>query len=392
MNDQIAYLGDHSCKHLATILNPETPLRVFAVLDQQAYVHSGAKELIEHLFQQQITTRFTDFEPNPKLEDVTQGIELYRQAQAEIVVAIGGGTAMDMAKLIRTLSHSPDPEAVVRGESPIWASDVRFVAVPTTAGTGSEATQFAVVYIDGQKFSLDHPSLRPDIAIVDPQLMRTLPAAVTAATGLDAFCQAIESIWAVGATEESLRYASEAAALAFEHLPRATNNPDSESRAAMCHASYLAGKAINITRTTAAHALSYPLTSKYGVPHGFAVSVTLALMLAYNAAVTDEDCLDTRSARDVKHRIARILEILGANSVQEGCAAIASLLAKLGGPTSLSEAGIQTPQALRDLIAAVNVQRMSNNPRRTTPTALFELLSQAPEPTQRPKQAIAVSS
>jgi alcohol dehydrogenase class IV len=124
-----------------------------------------------------------------------------------LVVAVGGGTSIDMAKLIRALAGTVDPEAVIRGKSPIVASRSRFIAIPTTAGTGSEATQFAVVYIDGEKFSLDHASLRPAIAIVDPRLMNTLPAAVTAATGLDAFCQAIESIWAVGATDESVRYA-----------------------------------------------------------------------------------------------------------------------------------------------------------------------------------------
>ncbi len=389
VNDQTAYFGDTACDHLASILEADRPLRIFAVLDQQAYANSGAKDLLEQYFSGNTTTRFMDFEPNPKLDDVRKGIELYRQAEPELVVAVGGGTSIDMAKLIRALAGTVDPEAVIRGKSPIVASRSRFIAIPTTAGTGSEATQFAVVYIDGEKFSLDHASLRPAIAIVDPRLMNTLPAAVTAATGLDAFCQAIESIWAVGATDESVRYAQTAAALALAHLPQATNAPNSLSREAMSRASYLAGKAINISRTTASHALSYPLTSRYGIPHGIAVSLTLAPMLAYNAAVTDEDCVDVRGADHVQARIRLILDILGATSVLGGCARIQSLLAEIGCPTSLQEAGIASADELRDVIEAVNTQRLSNNPRKATSVSLFELLSPASIQNRPQKQTAA---
>ncbi|HBE69924.1 MAG TPA: alcohol dehydrogenase, partial [Planctomycetaceae bacterium] len=100
----------------------------------------------------------------------------------------------------------------------------------------------------------------------------------------------------VAATEESIKFASEAASLAFENLVAATNAPTAESRRAMCRAAHLAGKAINITKTTAPHALSYAFTSLYGVPHGIAVAFTLAPMLAFNATVTEENCADQRGA------------------------------------------------------------------------------------------------
>lgn len=375
VKEQTVHIGENSQHHLAKLFESEKPLRIFAVLDQQAYLHSGADHQFDDLLRQHETVRFFDFEPNPKLDAVIRGIESYRLSQAEWVLAIGGGTAIDMAKLIRALTFSSDPEAVIRGTCPVTPSPVRFVAIPTTAGTGSEATQFAVVYVAGEKFSLDHESIRPDVALIDPKLMQTLPKSVTAATGLDAFCQAVESIWAVQATDESVIYAIEAATLAWKYLVRATHHPDHESRSAMCRAAYLAGKAINISRTTAPHALSYPVTSRFGIPHGIAVSLTLAPLLAYNSQVTLSDCADPRGPDSVQQRMSQILQILSTPNVQAACDRITSWLSELGVPTSLSEAGVGSPEALRFVIEAVNLQRLSNNPRKATFQSLFNLLS-----------------
>ena len=121
-----------------------------------------------------------------------------------------------------------------------------------------------------------------------------------------------------------MRYATEAARLAFGNLVTATNSPTPEAREAMCRASHLAGKAINITKTTAPHALSYALTSRHGVQHGMAVAMTLALMLAFNADVTDEDCVDPRGAVAVRDRIARILNVMGTDNVEDATASITS--------------------------------------------------------------------
>ena len=184
------------------------------------------------------------------------------------------------------------------------------IAIPTTAGTGSEATHFAVVYVDGEKYSLAHPYLVPAYAVIDPLLTYSLPAGVTAASGLDAFCQAIESIWAVGATDVSHTFATEAARLAVQHLRAAVQNPTDTARAGMCRAAHLSGKAINISKTTAPHALSYVLTAEYGLAHGVAVALTLAPMLQYNAQVTAIDCADPRSAIAEETTMKRILVAL----------------------------------------------------------------------------------
>lgn len=349
--------------------------RLFLVIDEPAWQASGAKEVLEPYFGQRATTWFTKFELNPKLEDVQRGIEAYRQCQPDFVIALGGGTAIDLAKLIGSLAvQAATARDIASGQASIEIAGKPLMAIPTTAGTGSEATHFAVVYVDGEKYSVAHPSLLPRYAVVDSKLTTSLPERITAATGLDAFCQAIESMWAVAATEESMQYATEAARLAFGNLVTATKSPTPEAREAMSRASHLAGKAINITKTTAPHALSYALTSRRGVPHGMAVAITLAPMLAFNAAVNDNDCIDPRGTTAVRDRIARILDAIGTNNVDDASESITSLLSQIDCPTTFDAVGVETSDELKSIVDSVNVERLLNNPRRASRDQLFNLL------------------
>ncbi|CAE7473306.1 phpC [Symbiodinium sp. CCMP2456] len=271
--------------------------------------------------------------------------------------------------------HDSSPREIATKGLAFPQGTLPLIAIPTTAGTGSEATHFAVVYVDGEKYSVADPCLLPETAIVDPKLTYSVPTRMTAATGLDAFCQAIESIWAVGATEESVGYAKEAAALAFAHLPTATNSPTEEARYAMCRASHLAGKAINISKTTLPHAISYAITADYGIPHGAAVATTLSSVLAYNFGVTSSDCADTRGAPHVHQRLSMILEILGAATIAEACQRVESFVSSLGCNPTLVSAGIHQHEKIRTLAERVNPERLSNNPRKANHEDLFSLLS-----------------
>lgn len=365
----------NSIGEVSAILRSVQTDRLFLVVDEPAWQASGAKEALEPQFRQRATTWFTDFELNPKLEDVERGIEAYRECQPDLVIALGGGTAIDLAKLIGSLAvQAASARDIATGRASIESTGKSLMAIPTTAGTGSEATHFAVVYVDGEKYSVAHPSLLPRYAVVDSRLTASLPKRITAATGLDAFCQAIESMWSVAATEESMRYATDAVRLAFGNLVTATNSPTPETREAMSRASHLAGKAINITKTTAPHALSYALTSRNGVPHGMAVAITLTSMLAFNAEVTDEDCNDPRGADAVRDRIARILSGLGTDNIEDASASIKSLLTQINCPTTFDSVGIQTSDELKYIVDSVNAERLSNNPRRASQSQLFHLL------------------
>ncbi|MCC9608985.1 phosphonoacetaldehyde reductase [Blastopirellula sp. JC732] len=376
MRQPTTYLYDGSIREVESILANLNSERPFVVIDETAFVSSGAEAALQPSFAKRSTTWFSKFELNPKLPDVERAVQLFCESQSDVIIAVGGGTAIDIAKLIAALSQQTQPaKMLIRGEAPLADFDVPLVAVPTTAGTGSEATHFAVVYIQNEKFSLAHPNLLPGFVVVDSELTRSLPRSITAATGLDAFCQAIESLWAVGSTEESIAYASEALPLILEHLPTAVHAPNAEARRAMSHASHLAGKAINISRTTAPHAISYAITSRHGYPHGMAVAMTLSRMLQYNGSVQAEDCSDPRGVSFVRRQIDRIVDLLASRTLDEASQKIDSFIAKLGCPTSLQAAGITSRPQIEAIVQEVNAERMSNNPRSSTSDTLLNLLT-----------------
>jgi alcohol dehydrogenase class IV len=373
------HLGLGALSELEAELRTRQAKRILLVVDKTAYQASGAAAMMEPLLVSYAVERFTGFAMNPKLEDVERGIAQFRRFQPDLMLSLGGGTAIDLGKLIAMLAPQSDsPRDLIRGTASMIAVSTPHVTIPTTAGTGSEATHFAVVYIAGEKYSLAHPTMLPVCTIVDPMLTYSLPRSITVATGLDAFCQAVESLWAVGSTDESMLDARAALSEALEHLVPAATQRTPEARLGMCRAAHFAGRAINVSKTTAPHALSYRLTSKHGIPHGIAVALTLSPLLAYNARVTATDCQDSRGVEQVRGRIALILEVLGAADVSTACAKIEKLLDELGVPSSLAAAGITDEAELRELVASVNAERMSNNPRRLNPAALLVLLQASP--------------
>ena len=378
MKPPIVCFRDGAIAQVAKILDRLSAGHLFFVVDESAYTASGADKCLEPYLHSQSVTRFSNFELNPKLHDIERGVQLMRETNPDVIVALGGGTAIDLGKLVGTLAtQDGSAREIIMGRDRIQQASPPLIAIPTTAGTGSEATHFAVAYVDREKYSVAHPSMLPAYAIVDPTLTLSLPADITAATGLDAFCQAIESIWAVGATDESVAYATDALRLAFQQLPNAVNKPTIDARRSMCRAAHLAGKAINISKTTSSHALSYSITENYGVPHGIAVALTLSPMLAYNAKVTTADCNDPRGPRHVLDRIRLILDLLESEDIAAGCGKIENLISRVGCFHSLQELGIETDASIRQIVSQVNTHRLSNNPRQSDSETLFTVLRAA---------------
>ena len=348
---------------------------VFLVADPVAYEQSGASCMLKQILASRRVATFCEFRPNPCLETLQNGIERYRVAKPDIILAVGGGTAIDLAKLIGFCAvQTDDPVDCIKSPPVNPRRRIPLVVAPTTAGTGSEATQFAVVYVDGRKYSLAHDDLLPDYAIVDASLTESMPSGITAETGLDALCQAIESMWSIRSTDESIGYATEAIRLAWRHLPAAVQHPQQADRRAMCRAAHLAGKAINISRTTAPHAISYTITSKFGVPHGRAVALTLGAILAFNHEVTEADCNDPRGADHVQKTIDDIAHLIGCKTVDDAPQSIRKFMASLDCPTRLTDVGVTTDAQIDQIVEQVNVQRLANNPRRLASESLRVIL------------------
>jgi alcohol dehydrogenase len=375
---QKEYFGMDSIENLKNILSDHKPKNIFLVTGKSSYERSGAKKAIETLLvnNQNCFFHFDDLEVNPKLRDIEDGISIYRMEECDFILAVGGGSVMDVAKSINILAaNEAEPLDYINKKESIKNRGNILVAIPTTSGSGAESTKFSVVYVDKTKYSLEHPDMLPNYAIVDPQFTMNLPGRITASTGMDALSQAIESYWCVNSTDESKAYAREAIKLVMGNLSRAVNDPDEESRVAMSKAAHLAGKAINISKTTASHAVSYPITSYFKVPHGHAVALTLGQMLMYNSEVTEQDSLDNRGVDYVKTNIHEIIGLLGAVNVEEASGKIAGLMREIGLKTRLSDLGINSMEDEEVIIKnGFNPDRVKNNPRRLTETSLREIL------------------
>ncbi|MDI9472846.1 MAG: phosphonoacetaldehyde reductase [Tissierellia bacterium] len=202
--------------------------------------------------------RFSDFTPNPVYEDIQSGVDVLKKNGCDFIVAIGGGSSIDTAKGIKFFHQT----------------DLPVMAVPTTSGTGSEATHFAAIYKNGEKRSISDEKLLPEYVVLRADMLKTLPIYQKKCTMLDALCQAIESWWSKKATKKSIIYSKTAIALIVANMESYLKNDD-DGNEKMLYASHIAGKAINITTTTAPHAMSYKLTALYGLPHGHAVAICL---------------------------------------------------------------------------------------------------------------------
>ena len=374
---QQEYIGFGSMGELSGILEAHKHESIFLVTGKVSYETSGAKKAIEGQLGGYRVKRFYDFSVNPRLEDIERGIDVFREGEFDLVIAIGGGTVMDVAKSVNILAANPERTLdYIQNRHEIKNQGLPLVAVPTTSGSGSEATKFAVIYVDGTKYSLEHNLMLPTYTLVDSQFTLSLPQPITAVTGMDALCQAIESYWSINANDESRKYASEAIKLVYGNLEAAVNHPSGDSREAMALGSHLAGKAINISKTTAPHAISYTMTSKFGIPHGHAVALTLWPIMVYNYEVTEDDVNDKRKGVEVvKRTIEEIAMLLGADTVQDTSIKIRTLMQKIGLKIDLHELGITDDSHLDLIVNGVNYQRLDNNPRIMTAEDLRKILN-----------------
>jgi alcohol dehydrogenase len=295
-------------------------------------------------------TRWLKNGPNVLQEEIDACYAAFVSSGSRAIIAIGGGSVMDLAKAV--LYNTVDKET----------SLPYFICVPTTAGSGSEATRFAVIYQNNIKASLDAAALLPQAVILDPVLTSALSFHQTAVSGIDALAQAIESYWNVHATSSSQAFSEEAINLLLQYLPAAVTAPTPAIREKILWAAHLAGKAINITRTTGPHALSYHLTANYHVPHGQAVAFFLPVFFLYNGTVTNETTNHPDGAEKVLAVMQRLYRLLGVNSAPDAANFIQQLMKKIGLTVRLEELGIDKGSIIDPLLESVNAQRFGNNP------------------------------
>ncbi len=264
-------------------------------------------------------TIYSGYSANPRYEEVVQGTQQFIQSGCDCIIALGGGSAIDVAKCIKghiASSSKDDFFSCNIGYSPL-----KIVAIPTTAGTGSESTTFAVIYLDGEKKSIEQDCLLPDLVALMPEFLEKLPIYQKKCTAMDAMSQCIESIWARGATEQSQRYAVAGLEYILENIDAYIEGDETKNKG-MLTAANLAGRAINISKTTAAHAMSYKISSLYGISHGHAVILCLPEIMRFICRQPADEKL--------KEKYSVICDVFSKDSLAEVADDVAAIAGRLG--------------------------------------------------------------
>jgi alcohol dehydrogenase class IV len=313
-------------------------------------------------------TVFDAVEPNPSMETVAKAWTLYRESGRDGVVAVGGGSPIDAAKAVATLATNPGQLSAYIGVGKISQALAPLLAVPTTVGTGSEVTTWAVItdLAQRKKVVLGSPLLAPRVAVLDPELVLSLPAGLTASTGIDALTHAIESVISVFAGPFTDGLALEAIRLISSNLPAAVSTPGLEPRSNLLYASAMAGMAFSYGRTGLVHGMAHPLSAYCNVPHGLANAILLPYVLAFNLPA----CVGQLA------RVGAAMGIAGSEdaSAQGAVEAVRRLNAQVGIPPRLSDVGATEnfiPQMARDAYESGNAQVV--NPRKPTYEQVVEL-------------------
>ena len=311
----------HSYDELAGYLNGA---------DRIMYVHGKSAENFTRLNECLKSTgaeifHFTSFTPNPALNDAKNALDFFTSNKCVMLIAVGGGTAIDVTKYVKL----NNPEA-------------RLTAIPTTAGSGSEATRFAVLYEDGRKLSITDDSMIPDAVLFDPELLRNLPEYHRKASALDALSHSLESFWSVNANDDSRRFSREALSSITRILE---HYPESYDTEAMMKSAYTAGKAINIAQTTAGHAMCYRITGLFGTAHGHSAAMCNRILFRWLVGNTRLEVLKD------------IAESMGCNSPEEAAEKFCGIYSRLG--LDIPEA---SGQDIEELAESVNPVRLKNFP------------------------------
>ena len=310
-------------------------------------------------------TRFSDFEPNPTYDSVLLGLSLYKKLNCDLIFAVGGGSGMDVAKCIKVFSTLNENENYLT--QPIVENNIPLWAIPTTAGSGSEATRYAIIYYKGEKQSVVDFSCIPSKVFLEGDLLKTLPIYQKKATVLDAICQCMESIWCVHSTEESKKYAFNGLSLLLPNvIEYSQNNPATFDDIMM--GSYLAGKAINISQTTAGHALCYKLTTHYGIAHGHAVALACNVLWPYMLQHI-EDCTDVRGKEYLQETFTSLGKAFNCNTPEEATVIFSNLLQTM----DINPPKLQDESEIELLTNSVAVDRLANNPIKLSSTAIEKL-------------------
>ena len=342
----------------------EGSTKVLLVCDN-SFPFLNIKDDIEHMDTPHVV--FNQFTPNPLYEDVCKGVDLFQITKCDSILAVGGGSSLDVAKCIKLFCQMSKDDIFLKQE--YKDTGVRLIAIPTTAGTGSESTRYAVIYYDGKKQSVTHDSIIPNVAILEPAVLKTLPIYQKKSTMLDALCQGIESWWSVNSTDMSKKLSKESVETIMKWWHEYIFDNTDRAAQAIMYAANLAGQAICITQTTAAHAFSYKITSLFNLPHGHAVAICLPEIWDFMNTHMDR-CIDVRGVDYLKSIFIDISNAMGCGEPGQAIIKFREMMIEMNMSYPVSH---NIDSDISILCSSVNPIRLKNNPIELDLSAILQI-------------------
>ena len=376
--NETSYFGAGSRKVIAEEVAKRGYKKALVVTDKDLVKFGVAAQVTDVLKAAGIPFEmFDEVKPNPTVKNVKNGIAAFKAAGADFIVAIGGGSSMDTSKAVGIIINNPEFADVtsLEGVANTKKKSVPVIALPTTAGTAAEVTINYVITDEEnvKKMVCVDPNDIPTLAIIDPELMLSMPRGLTAATGMDALTHAIEGLITLGAWEMSDMFEIKAIEMIAKWLPKAVENPsDIEARDGMATAQYIAGMAFSNVGLGLVHGMAHPLGAYYDIPHGVANALLLPVVMEYN-----------KEAAKAKYRT--IAEAMGVDTsamdddqaAQAAVDAVKALAVKVRIPQHLSELGVPESGLPTLAQAAFNDVCTPGNPRKAVVEEILEVYKKA---------------
>lgn len=376
--NEVSYFGPGAREVLPQEISRLGLKKAFVATDKDLIKFGVADKVLKVLEKANIPyTVFSEIKPNPTVSNVKAGVKAFAESGADFILAIGGGSSIDTSKAIGIITNNPEFSDVVslEGVAPTKKKSVPIIALPTTAGTAAEVTINYVITDEEneKKMVCVDPNDIPAIAIVDAELMYTLPKSLTASTGLDALTHAIEGLITKGAWEMSDMFEIKAIEMIARYLETAVFEPtNAEARNGMAVAQYIAGMAFSNVGLGVVHGMAHPLGAIFDIPHGVANALLLPIIMEFNAPAALDKYVDIAKAMSV-YKTGMTKEEAAKAAVD----AVKALSVKVGIPQHLSELGIKESDLDKLATSAIADVCTPGNPREVTKEIILDLYRKA---------------
>jgi alcohol dehydrogenase len=296
----------------------------------------------------------------PEFVELKKIINFKEKINPELIIAVGGGCVLDYAKIASNFdNNSINEKKVINSDlQKNLRKKIKLLAIPTTAGSGAEVTSNAVIYINNKKYSVEGEGIKPDYYFLEPRFLQSTNFITDASAGFDAISQAVESMFSLKSNLDSVNYSSRALKILFSNFENFLSNKKISNSYNMALGANLAGKAISISKTTLPHAMSYPFTINYKVPHGHAVSLTFNKFLKFNYLNLDQNT----AKFSLKNRFDILFKITKTKNIFELDKFFFNLKEKALLEQNFTKLGINIENDLNKILGGINDQRLKNNP------------------------------